>query len=90
MEIEAFRDVVIIVSGVIIILVAILLAVIAYIVYHKINRILNSTRTIATKVETLTTTVTDDIGKPLIQVAGIVQGIACGMRRIKRIFGKEE
>lgn len=90
MEIEAIRDAVIIVSGMVIALVAILLAVIAYVLYRKISRILKSATTIATKVETLTSIAADDIGKPLIQFAGIVQGIVWGIHSIKRVFRKEE
>ncbi|MDP2730084.1 MAG: hypothetical protein Q8O55_06355 [Dehalococcoidales bacterium] len=90
MEIEAFRDVVIIVTGLLIILVAILLGVFAYILYLKIDRIMKSVTAMVTKVEALTAIASDDVGKPLIWTAGLIQGIACGIRGIKKAFRKEK
>lgn len=86
MEIETLRDVVIIVSGIMVTLAIIFVAVIVYVVFHKINRILKFATTVATKIEALTTLATDEIGKPLIQLAGIIQGVACGIRGINNIF----
>jgi len=90
MGIETWRDVVIIVSGLAVTLAAIVVAVVVYLLYHRASRILKSATTVATKVEALTVTATDEIGKPLIRAAGIVQGIACGIRGINRIFKKGE
>lgn len=90
MEIELLRDIVIIVSGLVVTLVAILLAVVSYSAYRRVNSILKFTETAAKKIETLTLIANDDMGKPLIQLAGIVQGIAYGIRGIKRVFKKGE
>lgn len=88
MGIEALRDVVIIVSGLVVTLAAIFVAVITYLLYHRASIILKSATTVATRVEALTAIATEQIGKPLIRAAGIVGGLACGIRGINRIFRK--
>ena len=88
MGIELFRDVVIIVAGIVVILVAVFLAVISYLVYRRINGVLKSARTTAAAVEALTIVSVDKIGKPLIKAAGIIEGITLGIRAIRRVFRK--
>jgi divalent metal cation (Fe/Co/Zn/Cd) transporter len=90
MEIGTLRDVVIIVSGLVVSLASIFVTVVVYLVYYRVRRILKSTSTIAAKAEVLATTAIDKIGQPLVTVAGIIQGIACGIRGINSIFKKGE
>jgi len=82
---ETLRDLVIIISGLVVTLVAIIVAVISCLAYSRVNGILKSAKTSAAKIEALTTVATDDIGKPLIQAAGLVQGIAYGFQAIRKM-----
>ena len=86
---ETLRDLVIIISGLVVTLVAILGAVISYLVYRNVNGILKSAKTSAARIEALTTVATDGAGRPLIQAAGLVQGIAYGFQAIRKIMKKE-
>ena len=90
MEIGALRDIVIIISGIVLIITAILAAIIMSSVYRKVNTILKSTKTTATKIEDLTVAASDELGKPVIQAAGLIHGIVCGIREISKIFKKGE
>ena len=89
MEIELLRDLIIVISGLIVTLVAILFAVISYSLFRRVNLILNSMKTSAAKIEALTAIATDELGKPLIHVASLVQGIAYGIQAINKIIKKE-
>ena len=88
MEIELLRDLIIVISGLVVTLVAVLVAVISYSLYRRVNVVLQSVKTSATKIEALTTVATDELGKPLIQVAGLVQGIVYGIRAINKMTKK--
>jgi hypothetical protein len=88
MDIELFRDLIIIISGVLVIVAAIFVILVSYLVYRRINSILKSAKTTAARIEALTIIASDEIGKPLIQAAGLIQGLTCGIRTISKIFKK--
>lgn len=88
MEIELLRDLIIVISGLVVTVVAVLVAVISYSLYRRVNVVLQSVKTSATKIEALTIVATDELGKPLIQVAGLVQGIVYGIRAINKMTKK--
>ncbi len=89
MDIESLRDFVVIISGLVVTLVAILVGISSYLLYSRLHGILGSARTTTVKIESLATVASDEIGKPLIQAAGVVQGIAYGISAVSRIFKKE-
>lgn len=88
MDMELLRDVVIVISGIVITLAAILATFFLYSVYRKINDILKSTKATATKIEALTIVASDQLGKPVIQAASLVQGIIYGIQAMSKIFKK--
>jgi hypothetical protein len=90
MEIEQFRDLMIIIAGTVVTIAVILAAVVLSSVYRKVNDILKSVRTTAAKIEALTVIASNELGKPVIQAAGIVQGMVYGIREISKIFKKGE
>lgn len=90
MEIETIRDLVIIISGIVVTLTSLVVAVLVFSSYQKVNDILKSAKTAVAKIEALTIIVGDELGKPLIQATGFVQGITYGIREIRRILGKGE
>jgi hypothetical protein len=88
MEIEVLRDLVIIISGFVVIVVGIFLAVISYSIYSKINNVVKSAKSSAARIEALATLTTEEIGKPVIQAAGFIQGIACVIGKIHKTSKK--
>lgn len=86
---DTARDVVIVVWGIIITLAVIFLTVIAYLIYKKIDAILKSVKNTAREIEAITLVAGEEISRPLIQVAGVAQGLAWGARTISKIFKKE-
>ena len=89
MEIESLRDLVVIISGLVVTLVAIIVGVISYLLYSRLHGILESAKTTAVKIESLATVASDEIGKPLIQAAGVVQGVARGINGLRGILKKK-
>jgi len=87
---ELLRDIVIIITGLMVTLAAIIVSVISYSIYRRVNGILKSTKTVTAKIEALTTITSDKIGKPLFHAAGLVQGIAYGIRAISKVYRKGE
>lgn len=88
MEIQLLRDLVIIISGIAVTVVAIVVAVTMTSIYRKVNDILTSTRTAAMKLEAMATLAGDELYRPMIQIAGFVQGVAAGIAKISEIFKK--
>jgi len=90
MDVVLARDIVIIVSGIVVILAAIILIIIALLLYGKTKKILKSAGTTAARMEALGIIATDEIGKPLAQAAGLIQGLTCGLDTFCKIFKKGE
>jgi len=88
MDMELLRDVVIVISGIVITFAAILATFFLSSVYRKINDILKSTKATAAKIEALTIVASDQLGKPVIQAASLVQGIIYGIQAMSKIFKK--
>ena len=88
MGIEITRDVVIIVSGIVVIAVSILAAILLYSTYTRLNAILKSLKATAAKIEALTDIATDDICQPLAKTAGMAQSLVMGICSMGNIFKK--
>ena len=88
MDIEFLRDLIIVLSGIVITLVFIFIGFLVYSLYTKVNRILKSLKTTAAEIEALTTLISDEVSKPLIQTAGIAHGLAVAFGAINKIFRK--
>jgi len=104
MDIEWFRDLVICISGLTITVVLIFVAILSYSLYRKaglaitsLEATLNERRSTLESIEHISATiqgifgsVEDEIIKPLVGVASLVQGIRQGIDAVSRIFKKEE
>jgi hypothetical protein len=88
MGIEITRDVVIIVSGIVVIVVSILAAILLYSTYTRLNAILKSLKTTAAEIEALTDIASNEICQPLAKTAGMVQSLAMGICSMGNIFRK--
>ena len=83
-----WRDLVIIIAGVVVTAVAIIIAVISFKLNRNLQATTESLRVTSAKIEALTTFAVDEVAKPLIQVASIIQGVTQGINTVKKMFGK--
>lgn len=90
MGIEWFRDLAIAISGLVLMGVFIFIAMLAYLLYRRVSSILDSVKTVSRNVEGISSFVTDEVAKPLIQVVAFVQGIRQGINAIGKLFKKKE
>ena len=90
MGIEWFRDLAISLSGLILIGVLIFIAVLAYLLYLRISSILDSMKIVSKNVQGISSFVTDEVAKPLIQVVAFVQGIRQGINAIGKLFKRKK
>lgn len=75
MSIEWFRDLSISILGLGITIVAIFIGVLAFLVYRKIRPILDSIKATAKTVENISSTVEEEMSRPLARLAAFIQGI---------------
>jgi len=90
MGIEWFRDLAISLSGLVLIGVLIFIAVLAYLLYRRVRSILDSIKIVSRDIQGVSSFVTDEVAKPLIQVVAFVQGIRQGVNAISKLFKKKE
>ncbi len=75
MGIEWFRDLAIVILGFGITIVVISVGVLAFLLYRKLKPILDSVKSTAKRVENISTTVEEEVSRPLAQLAAFVQGV---------------
>ena len=90
MSIDWFRDLVISISGLVLIGVLIFVAVLSYSLYRRIRSILDSIKTTSRTIKGISSFVGDEVAKPLIQVVALTQGIRQGIDTISKLFKKKE
>ena len=89
MDIAWFRDLVICVWGVVATLLFILIAVLISLVYWKVKVVLNYISMTSATVQRISSTVEDEITKPVAQVVALIHGIRQGVNFITKSFRKE-
>ena len=97
MEIAWFRDLTIVILGVVAIIAIIFLAVVVYVIYKKIKRILDSAESVSVSAKGIVADVKESIDSikeeamsPMIQLMSIVQGVRQGMDVFNKFFKKDE
>jgi len=90
MSIEWFRDLVICISGLVFTLVVMLLAVLAFLLYKKTGRVLSSIEATTNTIHEMSSTVRDEVIKPIVQVAALVRGISQGIDLAREFFRKKQ
>ncbi|MFO7772939.1 MAG: hypothetical protein R6V59_03205 [Dehalococcoidia bacterium] len=88
MDVQLIRDLVIIISGIVVAVAAIFVAVTMASVSRKVNDFLKSAKTATMKLEALATIADDELRTPILQAARFIQGIALGISEISKIFKK--
>ncbi len=75
MGIEWFRDLAIATLGFGATIVVISVGILAFMLYRKLRPILDSVKSTAKRVENISTTVEEEVTRPLAQLAAFVQGV---------------
>lgn len=90
MNIEWFRDLVLCIFGLGATVAAIILVVLAFLLYFKIRPILDSIKATSRTVANITSSVEEEVAKPLAQIMAFVQGIRQAIGLVSRFTKKEE
>ncbi|MFC1939792.1 hypothetical protein ACFLXO_03800 [Chloroflexota bacterium] len=90
MSIDWFRDLVIIIFAVVATGVSIFITVLVYSIYRRIKPTLKSLKKSAKAIETLSSYAENEVVKPLVQVAAVIQGVRQGINAVNKIFQKKK
>ena len=90
MDIGWFRDLIICISGVVMIVVLIFVAVLAYSFYHRARVVLDSIEATSTTLQRISNEVSDEVVKPVIQAVALIRGLRQGIDTISRLFRKQQ
>ena len=90
MDIAWFRDLVICIWGLIATLLLIFVAVIIFLLYTKVKTVLKSAQMTSATIHRISSTVEDEVVKPIAQVVSLIQGIRQGIDFITRFFKRDE
>jgi hypothetical protein len=90
MGIEEARDIIICITGSVITLVVIFGAILAFLLYKKVQPILKSVKATTANIQEITSTVKDEIIKPILQFGALIRGIAEGIQLAAKFFKKKE
>ncbi len=90
MSIDWFRDLVISISGLVLIGVLIFIAVLSYSLYRRTKAILDSVKTTSRTIQRVSSYVGDEVVKPITQIVALIQGIRQGIDAVSNLFRKKE
>ena len=90
MSIEWFRDLVVSIFGVGATIVIILIGVLAILLYRKLKPILNSLKAVTKTVENISSTVEEEVSRPLARLATFIQGISQAVSFVGKFSRRKE
>ncbi len=90
MSIEWFRDLVVSIFGIGATVVIIFIGVIAFLLYRKLRPILNSLKATTKTVESISSTVEEEVSRPLAQLAAFIQGIRQAVSLVSRFSRRKK
>ena len=90
MGIDWFRDLVICVFGLVATGVFIFIAVLLFSLYRRVRAILDSVKATSRTIQGVSSYVGDEVVKPVIELAAIIQGVRQGIDTVGRFFKKKE
>ena len=90
MSIEWLRDLVVCIFGIGATLVIICVGVLAFVFYFRVKPILDSVKKATKTVENITTSVEEEVVKPIVQVAAFVQGMRQAVGTVSRFTRRQE
>ena len=89
MDIGWYRDLAIIILAVVATGVLIVIAVLAFSLYRRMRTILESEKTVAKTVQQFSSYVSEEVVKPVVQIATVVHGIWQGIDSVSRLFKRK-
>ncbi|MFH0914688.1 MAG: hypothetical protein V1849_05335 [Chloroflexota bacterium] len=90
MTLEWLRDLVMVILGIVVIGVLIFLSVLNFSLYKEAKELLKATKDILKTAKSVSSFIEEELVKPLIHVAAILQGVRMGLRAFSRFWRKEE
>jgi len=90
MDIGWFRDLVICISGLVVTVVVIFIAVLAFALYRRVRPILDSVQATSATVREITSMVKGEVVKPMVELAALIRGIVQGIELATKFFKKGE
>lgn len=90
MEISWWRDLVIVIWGLVATVAVIIIAVVACILYKRIVKLLDSANSIAIRANDLIDYAEEEVLKPAVQFGTLIQGVIQGVGLITDLFKKKE
>ena len=90
MDIGWFRDLVICISGLVVTVVVIFIAVLAYLLYNKARSLMDSIKATSATINEISSAVRDEIVKPVLQWVTLIKGVFQGIDLVSKFFRKEE
>ena len=90
MGIDWFRDLAICVFGLVATGVLIFITVLLFSLYRRVRAILDSVKATSRTVQSVSSYVGDEVVKPVIELAAIIQGVRQGIDTVGRFFKKKE
>jgi len=89
-SIEWFRDLFLCIFGLGVTVVAIILVVLAFLLYFRVKPILDAIKATSRTVANISSSVEEEVAKPLAQIMAFVQGIRQAIGLVSRFTKKEE
>ena len=90
MGMDWVRDLVIVISGSLLVVALIIIIVLLFLMYCRVRSILDSIKKTTRNVQEVSTYVGDEVVKPITQVVALIQGIRQGVDSVSKIFRKKE
>ena len=90
MGIDWFRDLIICIFGLVAAGALIFIAVLSFLLYRRVRVILDSVKATSKTIQGISSYVGDEVVKPVIEVAAIIQGVRQGIDTISKFFKKKE
>ncbi|HIE17384.1 MAG TPA: hypothetical protein EYP71_04235 [Dehalococcoidia bacterium] len=90
MGIEQLRDLVIIISGLVVTCVFVLIAVLFFLLYNRVRSVLTSVEAITATVREVTSAVKDEVVSPIVRLASFIGGLCQGVDTISSFFKKQK
>ena len=89
MDIGWYRDLAIIILVIVAAGALVVITVLAILLYRRVKSILDPAKAIARAVQQISSYVSEEVIKPVVQIASLVQGIRAGIDSVSKVFSRK-
>jgi len=89
MDVVWFRDLIICISGAVVVIMSVFIAVLMYLLYRRVKAALDSIETTSKNIQEVASTVRDQVIKPVTGLTIFVQGVLRGVNAMSKFFRKK-